>query len=79
MFTLAQSLNSKIFAKTMSDLEPRSENYHKFVETIFEKKINASCWFIARNGSSILLILLGLDNGHWGNVMSSNVVQGPDK
>ena len=53
MFTLAQSLNSRIFAKTMSDLEPRSENYHKFVETIFEKKINASCWFIARNGSCV--------------------------
>ena len=53
MFTLAQSLNSRIFAKTMSDLEPRSENYHTFVETIFEKKINASCWFIARNGSCV--------------------------
>ena len=53
MFTMSHSLNTKIFAKTLSELNPKSENYHQFVTAIFEKKINESCWFIARNGSCV--------------------------
>ena len=53
MFTMSYSLNTKIFAKTLSELNPKSENYQQFVKAIFEKKINESCWFIAKNGSCV--------------------------
>ena len=51
IFTVSKCLNTKIFAKTLKDLSPDTENYHQFVETVFEKRINNTCWFIARNGS----------------------------
>ena len=60
MFTMSHSLNTRIFAKTLSEMNPKSENYHQFVETIFEKKINESCWFIARNGSCVPNVVTNL-------------------
>ena len=53
MFNVSQCLNTRIFTKTLADLDPETENYHQFVETVFEKKINETCWFLARNGSCV--------------------------
>ena len=40
MFTVSNSLNTKIFTKTLSKLSPKSENYHQFVKAIFEEEKN---------------------------------------
>ena len=86
MFTMSHSLNSRIFAKTMSDLEPQSENYHQFVETIFAvgsrarfqapikrpglKREFSSCQDLGRQAKARGMVKHGEDTSHNSHFLS---------